>query len=133
MRIIQMDGTKMSALLVSAQKSHLEIIQLLLQSHKVDINQKNSEVNLYVFIVCKNCSNLIMYFNNVIQNGWTALMQASRHSKRYVVEYLVQQGAATNVQDNVRHANYYFVDCILLIIQYVYYITQKYKILKTII
>ena len=51
----------------------------------------------------------------MIQDGSTALMQASRHGKRYVVEYLVQQGAATNVQDNVRHANYYLVDCILLI------------------
>ena len=50
----------MSALLVTAHNGHLEIIQLLLQSNKVDINQKNSEVNMYVFIVCKNCSNLLM-------------------------------------------------------------------------
>ena len=34
----------MSALMVAAKKGHLEIVQLLLQSNKVDINQKNSEV-----------------------------------------------------------------------------------------
>ena len=43
---------KMSALLVAACKGHDKIIQLLLQSNKVDINQKSTEVIIYSYCVC---------------------------------------------------------------------------------
>ena len=50
-RIIQ-DGWKMPALMVAAYKGHLEIVQMLLQSKKVDVDQESSAVsilNLYYY------------------------------------------------------------------------------------
>ena len=37
---------KMPALIVAAYRGHLDIVQMLLQSKKVDVNQKNSIVSI---------------------------------------------------------------------------------------
>ena len=42
----------------------------------------------------------------VIQDLWTALIVASMYGHLPVVEYLVQQGAAINIQSKVRNNNY---------------------------
>ena len=41
----------------------------------------------------------------VIQDGWTVLVNASFKGHLPVVEYLVQQGAAINTQNEVRNHN----------------------------
>ena len=41
----------------------------------------------------------------VIQEGRTALMQASKYGHLPVVQYLVQQGADINTQENVMNHN----------------------------
>ena len=41
----------------------------------------------------------------MIQNSWTALMLASNNGYLPVVQYLVQQGAQINTQNNVRNHN----------------------------
>ena len=43
---IQADGYMLPALVVAAGNGHLDIIQLLLQSGKVDINQQSSDVSI---------------------------------------------------------------------------------------
>ena len=51
----------------------------------------------------------------VIQDGRTALMYASHYGYLPVVEYLLQQGAAVDVQNKVRNSisSMYYLDCIL--------------------
>ena len=51
----------------------------------------------------------------VIQDGRTALMYASHYGHLPVVEYLLQQGAAVDVQNKVRNSisSMYYLDCIL--------------------
>ena len=41
----------------------------------------------------------------MIQDGWTALMFASHNGRLPVVEYLIQQGADIQMQDEVRDHN----------------------------
>ena len=43
---LQADGCMLPALVVAAGNGHLDIIQLLLQSGKVDINQQSSDVSI---------------------------------------------------------------------------------------
>ena len=40
---------KMPALLAAAYKGHLDIVQMLLESGKVDVNQKDSEVTILLY------------------------------------------------------------------------------------
>ncbi len=41
----------------------------------------------------------------VIQDGWTALINASFKGHLPIVQYLIQQGAAINTQNEVRNHN----------------------------
>ena len=56
--------------------------------------------------------NIIILSIIVIQAGTTALMEASGFGRLSVVQYLVQQGAAIEIQNNVRNHNINF--CLLL-------------------
>lgn len=38
-----------SALIAAAYKGHIEIVQLLLESNKVDVNQKTTEVYIDIY------------------------------------------------------------------------------------
>ena len=51
----------------------------------------------------------------MVQNGTTALMQASDYGRLPVVEYLVQQGADIHMQSTVRNSisSMYYLDCLL--------------------
>ena len=51
----------------------------------------------------------------MIQDGRTALMYASIYGHLPVVEHLVQQGAAIDVQNKVRNSisSMYYLDCLL--------------------
>lgn len=50
-----------------------------------------------------------MYINNVIQDGSTALIYASKGGHLAVVKYLVQQFVAIDAQDKVRNCNNYYL------------------------
>ena len=51
---VQVDDCMMTALLAAAFKGHLGIVEMMLHSKKVDVNQQNSEVNIvyanYVYL-----------------------------------------------------------------------------------
>ena len=49
--------------------------------------------------------NIIILSIIVIQAGSTALLYACRYGYHTVVEYLLQQGADIDIQDNVRNHN----------------------------
>ena len=52
----------------------------------------------------------------MIQDGYTALMHASKEGHLPVVEYLVQQGAAIDIQNKVKNSisSMYYLGCLLL-------------------
>ena len=55
---MQVDYSMMTALIVAAYKGHVEVVQMLLQSGKVHVDQKDSEVSI-LFII--NLHVLFMY------------------------------------------------------------------------
>ena len=55
----------------------------------------------------------------MIQFGFTAVMRASMYGHLPVVEYLVQQGAAIDMQNNVRNHNNNNYNILLWAILYV--------------
>ena len=50
-----------------------------------------------------------------MQNGCTAVMHASQFGHLTIVQYLVEQGAAINAQDEVRNSisSMYYLGCLL--------------------
>ena len=70
------DSQGMTVLHVAAQKSNLDIINLLMNTHKLDVNEQDN-------------------------GGWTALMWTAEGMRMDVAECLLNWGANVNILDSV--------------------------------
>ena len=98
----------------ASRYGYLSVVEYLVQQGAdIDMqdkvrNSNNYYLLLWVYIIFDLNISIIM-----IQEGLTALFNASYYGHLPVVEFLIQQGAAIDTQDKVR---IYYCECILYLI-----------------